>query len=181
MRWQKALRHQHFHGPPDKLIACIAEYSLGLRVGKRDDSVLVHQQDRAGDGFDNGAEALLARTEPPRELRRGDEIPDQLVAHRQYDNEKAGHEDRGRVNHPCDGQRREAGGRKNAEGKTAPDESRAAARHRSTPAPQRDGGIDDERDEQQVTELRDDRPRIRDADGTGQRRRLPKAAGGPAR
>ena len=54
-----------------------------------------------------------------------------------------------------------------AKSETAPDEGRAAARHGSAPPPQGDGGIDDERDEQQVAELGDDRPRIRDTDGTG--------------
>ena len=80
---------------------------------------------------------------------------------------KAGHEDGGRVYHSGDDQCGDAGSRHDAQNKTATHERRAAARHGSAPAPEADGGIDDERDEQQVAELGDDCPRIRDADGAG--------------
>ena len=61
-------------------------------------------------------------------------------------------------------QRGEARDGDNADHETAPDDDRAATRIGTAAAPQRDGGIDDERDQQQVADLRHDRPGIGDAD-----------------
>ena len=164
VRWPESFGHQYLNRLSDELAARIAEYGFGLCVGEQDDPVRVHQQDRTGDRFDDGTKALFAYAEPGCELRRGDEVPDQFVAHRQDNDEKARHQDGGRVHDAGNDQRGEASGRENAQGKAAADQGRAAARHRSAPAPQRDRGIDNERDEQQIGKLRDDRPRIRDAD-----------------
>ena len=102
-----------------------------------------------------------------RKLRRSDEVPAKLVVHRQHDDKEPGHDDRGRVNQPVN--------IKAAKPATAAMQSTrlpptTAARRRAIGAaasPERDRGIDDERDQEQVADLRHDRPRIGDTDRSG--------------
>ena len=166
MHGAKAFRNQHLDRLRDEFRPPVAENGLGLRIRQRDHAFAIDQENRARNRLDDRTEALLACPQLRRQLRRCNEVPDELVAHRQHDDEEAGHEDGGRVYDAGDDHRGEAGGRHDAKGKAAADEGGAAARHGSAPAPQGDGGIDDEHDEQQVAELGDDRPWIRDADGT---------------
>ena len=161
----KALRKKHLHGLRDEFVAPVAEQGLRLCIGKRNHALVVDQENRARSRLDDRPEALFAGTELRRELRRSGQIPDQLVAHRQYDDEERRQKDGGRMQHSGDDQCSDTGCCHDAQPKAAANECRAPACHGSAPPPETDGGIHDERDEQPIAELRDDCPRIRDADG----------------
>ena len=134
-----------FDRPGDQFRARIAEHRFRLRVRQRDQALVVDHENRARHRLDDRPEALLAGAQLGRQLRCRDHVPAEFVAHRENDDEDARHDDRRRMDQPERDQGRETRDGGNADHQAATDDDCAATRIGTASAPERDGGIDDER------------------------------------
>ncbi len=162
---------QSLDSASDQNVPAQAEQGLRLCVRKRNLPPDVDEQHRVRRRFDNGAEALaaglqlgLAVAQLRRRSLRHEEVPGQFVAHRDDDDEEPRCHDRGRPHGTGEDQHCEPDHQHDAGEDATPNDRGTAARYRVAKTPQRDRGVDDEGDQQQVGDLGDDLPRIERAD-----------------